>query len=84
MSYWTLGQKKLKPALKIYGVGPPLAESQLFVDDSAALTTRSRDRRASGCAGKEHQAKRVKRKLEAYVRRAGILQLDIVKKEINR
>ena len=54
VSYWTLGQKKLKPALKIYGVGPPLAESQLFVDDSAALTTGSHDRNASGCAGKEH------------------------------
>ena len=54
VSYWTLGQKKLKPALKIYEVGPPLGESQLFVDDSAALTTRYRDRNASGCAGKEH------------------------------
>ena len=75
---------RLPGQLKIYGVRPPLARVTAIFDDSAALTTRSRDRRASGRTGREHQAKRVKRKLEAYVRRAGILQLDIVKKEINR
>ena len=84
VSYWTLAQRGCRGQLKIYGVRPPLARVTAIFDDSAALTTRSRDRRASGRTGREHQAKRVKRKLEAYVRRAGILQLDIVKKEINR